>query len=180
MASSSSHQTTCTRAVGKKDSKFHFAFGFCGPLVATRSYFHQGSSRQRLEKCLIYTIFYALMMVVLFGRALSRIELPSWARRISMWNFIITMTTPSKAPTASGKPLPPHQICLVSFLTPHGAYCKKNGRFCSKFCREKSISVCMIGGASCGCVVFPPNEHSDDHLSVRQGLLLLLVSRCFY
>lgn len=180
MASSSSHQTTCTRAVGKKDSKFHFAFGFCGPLVATRSYFHQGSSRQRLEKCLIYTIFYALLMVVQLPKELLAIELPLLPRRISTWNFIITMTTPSKAPTASGKPLPPHQICLVSFLSPHGAYCKKNGRFWSKFCREKSIFACAIGGASFGCVVFPSNECNDDYLSLWKGLLVVLVSRCFY
>jgi hypothetical protein len=63
-----------------------------------------------------------------------------------MWKLIITMTTPSKNPMAPGKPSPPHHICVVSLESLHCVYCKKTGHFCSKFCREKSVFECMIGG----------------------------------
>jgi hypothetical protein len=53
---------------------------------------------------------------------------------------------------------------------------QKTGRFCSKFCREKFICECMIGVRCFVCfVVCPSNEYNDGHLSLRQGLLVVLV-----
>jgi hypothetical protein len=162
IASSSSNRTTCCPAVGTKDSKFHFAFGFCGPLAHILKV---ACSCQRLEKCLIYTIFLCVHIGSSFDeRRLSSKLLPRWMRRISTWNFIITMTTPSKTPTASGKPLPRHQVCVVSLESLHCVYSKKTGHFCPKFCREKSIFECMIGAwRFVGCVIFPSNKYNDGH-----------------
>jgi hypothetical protein len=87
----------------------------------------------------------------------------------STWKFVITMAPPSNTPTAPGKPSPPNQVCVVSLEPLHCAYCKKTGRFCSKFHGEKSIFECMIGARRFVCfVVCLSNECNDGHLSLRQ------------
>jgi hypothetical protein len=59
----------------------------------------------------------------------------------------VTMIPPSKTHPSPGKPSPPCQVCAASFESLHCVYGQKTGHFCSKFCQEKSIFVCMISGA---------------------------------
>jgi hypothetical protein len=174
IASSSSNRTTCSQVVGTKDSKFHFAFGFCGPLAHI--------FKAACQKCLIYMIFLRIHIGSSFDkRCLSSKLLPIWTHRISMWILIITMTTPSKTTMAPGKPLPRHQVCVVSLESLHCVYWKKTGHFCSKFCWEKSIFECMIGTwRFVGCVIFPSNEYNDGHPCLWQWLLLVLVPMIVY
>jgi hypothetical protein len=100
----------------------------------------------------------------------------------STWKFIITMATPTKTLAAPGKPFPPHQVCAVSLGSLHCVYCKKTGRFCSQFHREKSIFEFTIGKRRrfVGCVVFPSNEYNDGNQCLRQGLFLVLVPMIVY
>jgi hypothetical protein len=119
IASLSSNRATCSWVVVTKDSKFHCAFGFCGPLAHI---FKAARSCQRLEKCLFYRIFLRVHIGSSFDeRHLLSKLLPRWMRRISTWNFIITMTTPSKTHLAPGKPLPCHQVCVVSLESLHSS-----------------------------------------------------------
>jgi hypothetical protein len=58
----------------------------------------------------------------------------------------VTMIPLSKTYPSPGKPSPPRQVCAVSFESLHCVYNQKTHCFCSKFCQEKSIFVCGIGG----------------------------------
>jgi hypothetical protein len=69
IASSSSNRTTCSRAVGTKDSKFHFAFGFCGPLAHI---FKAARSCQRLENVSSTQFFYVFILVVVLMKGAFR------------------------------------------------------------------------------------------------------------
>ena len=152
---------------------------------ASRTQYFQGSSRQRLEKCLFYSIFYAFHTGTSLGKGAFS---PNWyqyeTRRILHKvhvEFFITMAPPTKTLAAPGKPSPPHQVCAVSLGSLHCVHCKKTGCFCSQNRREKSIFECTIGAARffC-CVVFPTNEYNDGHPYLRQWLLLVLVPMIVY
>ena len=124
-----------------------------------------------------------ILLRVHLGTSFEKVRLAKtttkMVRRISRGNFIITMITPSKTPPSPGKPSPSRQVCVVSLESLHCAYCKKTGHFCSNFCREKSIFECMIGGAALCPVLRLSNESNDGHLSLWQGLLVVLVPMSF-
>ncbi len=115
-------------------------------LWSTHSYF-QGSSRQQLPKGLIYMHFLCKKSGTRFARSASG---KSSTQIFHVLGFLggcssspsITMTTPSKTPTAPGKPSPAHQVCVFSLESLHCVVYKKTGHFCSKIFPGK-VHFCM-------------------------------------